>query len=69
MIDPRKRWFVKSPPCGLNATSQTEEEEEEEEGENNGDPDMESFVTDESALEVEEIAIGGEEGSDVDDKE
>ena len=46
-----------------------EEEEEEEEGENNGDPDMESFVTDESALEVEEIAIGGEEGSDVDDAE
>merc|ERR1712150_79360 len=49
--------------------SETEEEEEEEEGENNGDPDMESFVTDESALEVEEIAIGGEEGSDVDDAE
>ena len=29
MIDPRKRWFVKSPPCGLNATSQTGGQREE----------------------------------------
>ena len=52
--------------------SETEEEEEEEEEEDNdGDPDMESFVTEESALEVEETqpAIGGEEGSEVDDVE
>ena len=51
--------------------TEEEEDEEEEEEEIDGDPDMESFVTDESALEVEETqsAIGGEEGSDHDDVE